>query len=148
MNYFSQKLNWFHKHNNQLGSFTLCWVSQIIAITPTAPSINCMRMQYRSDHRNYEHYLSSSENKARKTFTSLRDLNWVDTGAAPCGIAEIMDSNPVRAWIFFRPYFHYYLSGVHNCEDRFHIRFFNHSSWIWFSYIYGNVCACFLPACS
>ena len=37
------------------------------------------------------------------------------------GIAEVMGSNPVQAWIFFRPYFHYYSSNVHNCEDRFHI---------------------------
>ena len=35
------------------------------------------------------------------------------------GIAEIMGSNPVQAWIFFRHYFHFYLSRVHNCEDRF-----------------------------
>ena len=38
----------------------------------------------------------------------------------------------------FRPYFQYYLSSVHNCEDRFHIRFFNHSSHTWFSYIYSH----------
>ena len=37
------------------------------------------------------------------------------------GIAEIMGSNPVQAWMFFRPPFHYYLSSVHYCEDRFHI---------------------------
>ena len=35
------------------------------------------------------------------------------------GIAEVMDSNPVQAWIFFRPYFHYCSSSVHYCEDRF-----------------------------
>ena len=28
------------------------------------------------------------------------------------GIAEVMDSNPVQAWIFFRSSFHYYLSSV------------------------------------
>ena len=37
------------------------------------------------------------------------------------GTAEVMDSNPVQAWIFFRPYFHYCSSSVHYCEDRFHI---------------------------
>ena len=37
-------------------------------------------------------------------------------------IAEVMGSNPVRAWIFFRPYFNYYFSSVHNCDDRFCIR--------------------------
>lgn len=25
------------------------------------------------------------------------------------GIAEVMSSNPVRGWIFFKPYFHYYI---------------------------------------
>ena len=33
-----------------------------------------------------------------------------------------MGSNPVQAWIFFRPYFHYCLSSAHNCEDHFHSR--------------------------
>ena len=33
------------------------------------------------------------------------------------GIAEVMGSNPVQAWIFFRPSFHYCLSSVHYCED-------------------------------
>ena len=32
-------------------------------------------------------------------------------------------SNPVRALIFFKLYFHYFLNGVHKCEDRFHIRY-------------------------
>ena len=43
-------------------------------------------------------------------------------------IAEVMGSNPVQAWIFFRPSFHYCLSSVHNCEDRFHIHVFIRSS--------------------
>ena len=37
------------------------------------------------------------------------------------GIAEVMGSNPVQAWIFFRPYFYYCLSSVRYCEDHFHI---------------------------
>ena len=36
------------------------------------------------------------------------------------GIAKVMGSNPVQAWILFRPYFHYCSSSVHNCEDHFH----------------------------
>ena len=36
-------------------------------------------------------------------------------------IAKIMGSNPVQAWNFFRPSFHYCLSSVHYREDRFHI---------------------------
>ena len=39
------------------------------------------------------------------------------------GIAEVMGSNPVQAWIFFRPYFHYCSSSVHCCEDCFHIQY-------------------------
>ena len=38
------------------------------------------------------------------------------------GIAEVMGSNPVQAWIFFRPYFHYCSSSVHYCKDCFHIQ--------------------------
>ena len=37
------------------------------------------------------------------------------------GIAEVMGSSPIQAWIFFRPSFHYCLSSVHYYEDRFHI---------------------------
>ena len=42
------------------------------------------------------------------------------------GIAEVMGSNPVQAWIFFRPYFHYCSSSVHYCEDHFHSRLYPH----------------------
>ena len=37
-------------------------------------------------------------------------------------ITEIMGSNHVQAWIFFRPYFHYCSSSAHYCEDHFHSR--------------------------
>ena len=40
---------------------------------------------------------------------------------------------------FIFHYIHYYLSSVHNCEDHFHILFFNRSAHIWFSYIYSHV---------
>ena len=36
------------------------------------------------------------------------------------GIQEVTGSNPVQAWIFFRPYFHYCSSIVHYCQDLFH----------------------------
>ena len=39
-------------------------------------------------------------------------------------IAEVMGSNFVQAWIFFWLYFHYFLSSVHNCEDRSNICLF------------------------
>ena len=51
------------------------------------------------------------------------------------GIAEVMGSNPVQAWISFRPYFHYCSSSVHYCEDLFDIHAFIRSSNIWLSYI-------------
>ena len=37
-------------------------------------------------------------------------------------IAEVMGSNPVQAWILFRPYFNYCSGNVHYCKDRFHIQ--------------------------
>ena len=56
------------------------------------------------------------------------------------GIAEVMGSNPVQAWIFFfRPYFHHCLSTVHYCEGHFHIHAFIRSSNIWPSYIHSRL---------
>ena len=40
------------------------------------------------------------------------------------GFAEVMGSNPMQAWIFFRPYCCYCLSSVHYCKDRFHVHYF------------------------
>ena len=69
-----------------------------------------------SDPRSNVHYLGSSENKAWKKFRPVWDLNpwplWYRW--------EVMGSNPVQAWIFFRPYFHYCLSSANYCEDHFH----------------------------
>ena len=44
------------------------------------------------------------------------------------GVTEVMGSNPVQAWIFFRSYFRYCSSSVHYCEDCFHINIFICSS--------------------
>ena len=38
------------------------------------------------------------------------------------GITMVMGSNPIQAWIFFRPYFHYCSSSVHYRKDCFHIQ--------------------------
>ena len=47
---------------------------------------------------------------------------------------------PVQAWIFFSGLnFHYYLSSVHNCEDRFHIDVFICLSNIWLLYIHSRL---------
>ena len=43
-------------------------------------------------------------------------------------IAEIMGSNPVQAWFFFRPYFHCCLSSVHYCWECFQINFLKNCS--------------------
>ena len=37
-------------------------------------------------------------------------------------ITVVMGSNPIQAWIFFRPYFPYCSSSVHYCKDCFHIQ--------------------------
>ena len=56
----------------------------------------------------------------------------------PCDTGAAL-SDPVQAWIFFRPYFHYCSSSVHYCEDRFHIHVFIRSSNIWLSYIHSRL---------
>ena len=58
------------------------------------------------------------------------------------GIAEVMGSNSVQAWIFFRPSFRYYLSSVHYSEDRFHIHVFSRSWNIWLPYIHNRLFVC------
>ena len=47
------------------------------------------------------------------------------------GIAEVMGSNPVQAWIFFRLNFRNCLSCVNNCDDLSLIYYFFRSSNIW-----------------
>ena len=54
-------------------------------------------------------------------------------------IAEVMGSNPVQVWIFFRPSFTYGLSSVHNCEDHFHFHVFIRSSNIYYFHIFTVV---------
>ena len=68
--------------------------------------------EYRSDPRSYAHYWTSS-------WIEFFELAWIRL-------------------IFFRPYFNYWCSSVHNCEDGFYIRFFNCSAQIWFLYIYSH----------
>ena len=60
-----------------------------------------------SDPRSNLHYLGSSE-KNQLPVGLLAHLVERCTG-----IAEVMGSNPVQAWIFFRPYFHYCLSSAY-----------------------------------
>ena len=67
----------------------------------------------------YEKTTSNTANKAQLPVGLLAQLVERCTG-----IAEFMGSNPVQAWIFFRPYFHYCLSSAHYCEDHFHSRLY------------------------
>ena len=57
-------------------------------------------------------------------------------------IAEVMGSNPIQAWIFFRSYFNYQFSSVYSCKDLL-FSFLHCSAHIWFSYIYCHY-LCFL----
>ena len=50
-----------------------------------------------------------------------------------------MGSNPVQAWISYRPSFHYCSSSVHYCKDLFDIHAFIRSSNIWLSYIHSRL---------
>ena len=113
--------------------------------------------EYERDFRSNKHNSSGSGNNAWKKIRPEQDLNpWPSryrcsalltelTNELPVGllaqlvkhctsIAKVMGSNPVRAWIFFRPYFHYRSSSVHYCEDRFHIHVFICSSNVLLSY--------------
>ena len=113
--------------------------------------------EYERDFRSNKHYSSGSGNKAWKKIRPEQDLNpWplqyrcsallteltneLSVGLLAqlvkhcTGIAKVMGSNPVLAWIFFRPYFHYCSSSVHYCEDRFHIHVFICSSNVLLSY--------------
>ena len=78
--------------------------------------------EYESDLGSNEHYLSSSENKAWKKFRPL----WYGC----TGIAKVLGSSPVQAWIFVGPHFRYRSNSVHYCKDRFRIQFLIRSSHI------------------
>ena len=94
------------------------------------------RNEFGSAPRSYERYLSSSENKTWNNSFEVVNLNQhndqlpavpllTQLGERCPGITcrgNGLISNHVRAWIFLRPYFHYYLNSFHNCKDRFHIR--------------------------
>ena len=64
-----------------------------------------------SDPRSDVHYLGSSENKAW-THDQLPVGLLAQLVERCTSIAEVMGSNPVQAWIFFRPYFHYCSSSA------------------------------------
>ena len=73
--------------------------------------LNCrLKNEYANDHRSYEHFLSSSETKARKNKSGLygiRTHDLCDVGHST-GTAEVMSLN------FFRLYFHYCLKCMWN----------------------------------
>ena len=114
-------------------SWIFCWLKTYAYMTVKIwKSYNYVskswRKEYGSDPRSYEHYLSGSEWKACKQFRPVRDLityDLCDTIERWTGMAEVMGSNSVRAWIFFSAYFHYHLSSVRNCEYHFHLTYTN-----------------------
>ena len=71
------------------------------------------------DPCSYEHYWTSSWNRAWKNWVQIKWFIWAQHNdqfpvgllaqlVERCiGIAKVMGSNPVRAWIFFRSYFNY-----------------------------------------
>ena len=63
-------------------------------------------------------------------------------------IARVMVVNPVLAWIFVRPYFHYCSSGVHFCKNCFHIHLLIRSSLKWISYIHSHLDQSKVRVCS
>ena len=91
-----------------------------------------------SDPRSDEHYLNpwplryrciaqltelTSQLGAIHHFTGLSGTNIMTSSRLleHCtGIAEVMGSNPVHAWIVFRSYFHYCSSSAHYCDHHFH----------------------------
>ena len=80
---------------------------------------HCDNLKWKKDPRSYLRNLSSCEKKAWKKNSGLNGIrthNLCDAGAPiqeHCtGIAEVMCSNPVQAWIFFRLSFRNCLSCV------------------------------------
>ena len=65
----------------------------------------------------------------------LRLKTWI--WKRPFSTAPVSQRSLIQ--IPYRPSFHYYLSNVHYCEDRFHIHVFNNSSNIWLSYIHNRL---------
>ena len=70
----------------------------------------------------YSHWVITSRVIANQHNDQLSVGLWAQLVEYCTGIAEVMSSNPVQAWFFFRPYFQYCFSSVHYCEHRFHIQ--------------------------
>ena len=64
---------------------------------------------------------------------------FIFTIAQEVRIAKVMGSNPLQAWIFFRPFLRYCSRSVRYCEDRFHIHVFIRSSNVWLTYIHNRL---------
>ena len=64
------------------------------------------------------------------------------------GIAEVIGSYPVQAWIFFQAFFQYCLSSVHNCEDCFHIHIYVSANIFFQHHLRANNFFLFFSQCS
>ena len=62
--------------------------------------------------------------------------SWL-VGSVGRALHKVTGSNPIKAWIFFRPSFHYCF--VHNCEDHFHIHIFSSNIWPSYKVIYSLI---------
>ena len=73
------------------------------------------------------HIWTADKEVNMKTIFAVMNTTWAVVKIRPyfcTGIAEVMGSKAVQAWIFSRPYFHCCSSGVYYREDRFHIHYF------------------------
>ena len=114
-----------------------CW--------PARPPLECKRACTPSAGHIYDFHIFTV------IYSSLRGLIWnqhndqLPVGLLAnligycSGIAEVMGSNPVQAWLVFQALIHYCSNRVHYCEDRFQIHVFIRSSHIWFSYIHSHL---------
>ena len=94
--------------NRPTGSWSLCWISYIRFFTTVYIWFSYICSHYSSLGR----------------FIRIQHNNQYLVGLLTqllercTGIVEVIGSNPVRAWFFFRSYFNYYFSGVHSWEGR------------------------------
>ena len=116
--------------------------------------LNCLSWVYNCDDQTYLHFILRSSNIWNFIYSlvffifygyitnSQNDqlpVGLIAQLVEHCtGIAEVMASNPVQAWIFFRLQFLNCLSWVYNCDDQTYLHFILRSSNIW-TFMYSLV---------
>ena len=93
----------------------------------TVHTIQCKSCQGFSCHGIFVETLSQASSLHRFIMNQCNDQLLVDLLAQLIelclSITEVMGSNPMEVFNFFRPYFHYCSSIVYYCKDCFHINF-------------------------